>query len=264
MSTEVRTTLDAGLRTSNGAIGNLLTVVTEARRLPLIPIVILMVVLIVPAIFANVISPHDPYKSPLGLAGRLEPPMWSEGGTSTHILGSDKAGRDVLTRIIHGSRVSMQISLVGIGIGGFIGILLGLVAGYYRGKVDLVIMRLVDISLSIPAVLLALSLAVALGPSLKTIVIVVAALLWAVYCRQVRGETPGNEGAGLCRPCPGGRVLRCPHHLSAYLTEPFEHPYRAGHATGGADYTSGSLPQLFGRGAEPAHSGMGVVGSRWA
>ena len=189
MSTEVRTTLDAGLRTSNGAIGNLLTVVAEARRLPLIPIVILMVVLIVPAIFANVISPHDPYKSPLGLAGRLEPPMWSEGGTSTHILGSDKAGRDVLTRIIHGSRVSMQISLVGIGIGGFIGILLGLVAGYYRGKIDLVIMRLVDISLSIPAVLLALSLAVALGPSLKTIVIVVAALLWAVYCRQVRGET---------------------------------------------------------------------------
>ena len=83
----------------------------------------------------------------------------------------------------------MQISLVGIGIGGFIGVLLGLIAGYYGGRTDQLIMRVVDVSLSIPTVLLALSLAVALGPGLDTIVIVVAALLWAVYCRQVRGET---------------------------------------------------------------------------
>ena len=189
MSIEVRGSIDTGLRTSNGALANVGAFFSEARRLPLIPLVILLVVLIIPAIFADLIAPHDPIKSPLGLAGRLEPPMWSEGGTSTHILGSDKAGRDVFSRIIHGSRVSMQISLVGIGIGGFIGVILGLIAGYYRGKTDMLIMRVVDISLSIPAVLLALSLAVALGPSLKTIVIVVAALLWAVYCRQVRGET---------------------------------------------------------------------------
>ena len=189
MSTEVRGSIDLGLRTSNGTFANIRTVIAEARRLPLIPIAILLVVLIIPAIFADLIAPHDPLKSPLGLAGRLEPPVWQEGGTYTHILGSDKAGRDVLSRIIHGSRISMQISLVGIGIGGFIGVLLGLIAGYYRGRTDIIIMRVVDVSLSIPTVLLALSLAVALGPSLKTIVIVVAALLWAVYCRQVRGET---------------------------------------------------------------------------
>ena len=173
----------------NGATGNALAFVGRIRRLPLIPIVILLVVLIIPTIFADLIAPHDPLKAPLGLAGRLEPPVWSEGGTFTHILGSDKAGRDVLSRIIHGSRVSMQISLVGIGIGGFIGVILGMISGYYGGRTDQAIMRVVDVSLSIPTVLLALSLAVALGPSLKTIVIVVAALLWAVYCRQVRGET---------------------------------------------------------------------------
>ena len=189
MATEVRGATSVGLPVSNGVMANVRTVVSEARRLPLIPVVILLVVLIIPAMFADFVAPHHPLKSPMGLAGRLEPPMWSEGGTSTHILGSDKAGRDVLSRIIHGSRVSMKISLVGIGIGGFIGVLLGLIAGYYRGWADHFIMRLVDISLSIPAVLLALSLAVALGPSLKTIVIVVAALLWAVYGRQVRGET---------------------------------------------------------------------------
>ena len=114
--------------------GQLGPVIASTRLPRLIPIVILLVVLVIPAIFADLIAPHDPLKSPLGLAGRLEPPVWQEGGTFTHILGSDKAGRDVLTRIIHGSRISMQISLVGIGIGGFIGVLLGLIAGYYRGR----------------------------------------------------------------------------------------------------------------------------------
>ncbi len=189
MLTEVRGATGAGLRVDNGVTSNALAFVGRIRRLPLIPIVILLVVLIIPTIFADLIAPHDPLKAPLGLAGRLQPPVWSEEGTFTHILGSDKAGRDVLSRIIHGSRVSMQISLVGIGIGGFIGVILGMISGYYGGRTDQAIMRVVDVSLSIPTVLLALSLAVALGPSLKTIVIVVAALLWAVYCRQVRGET---------------------------------------------------------------------------
>ena len=189
MSTELRDSAGVSPGLSYGFMGNVRTLVTKARRLPLIPLTILMIVFIVPAVFADVISPHHPLKSPLGLSGRLEPPVWSEGGTSTHILGSDKAGRDVLTRIIHGSRVSMQISLVGIGIAGLIGVTLGLIAGYFRGWTDLLIMRLVDVSLSIPSVLLALSLAVALGPSLKTIVIVIAGLLWAIYCRQVRAET---------------------------------------------------------------------------
>ena len=180
---------------SYGVMGNVRRFAREARRLPIIPVLVLLVVFIIPAIFADVIAPHKPLISPLGLSGRLEPPVWSgatlmsEGGTSTHILGADKVGRDVLSRIIHGSRVSMKISLVGIGIGGFIGVSLGLIAGYFRGWLDHLIMRLVDISLSIPAILLALALAAALGPSFRTIIIVVAVLLWAVYARQVRGDT---------------------------------------------------------------------------
>ena len=180
---------------SYGVMGKVRGFVREARRLPIIPVLVLLVVFIIPAIFADVIAPHKPLISPLGLKGRLEPPVWSgatlmsEGGTSTHILGADKVGRDVLSRIIHGSRVSMKISLVGIGIGGFIGVSLGLISGYFRGWLDHVIMRLVDISLSIPAILLALALAAALGPSFRTIIIVVAVLLWAVYARQVRGDT---------------------------------------------------------------------------
>ena len=187
-------------RSSDGVMGNVRRFAREARRLPIIPVLVLLVVFIIPAIFAAVIAPHKPLISPLGLKGRLEPPVWSgatlmsEGGTSTHILGSDKVGRDVLSRIIHGSRVSMKISLVGIGIGGFIGVSLGLISGYYRGWVDHVIMRLVDISLSIPAILLALALAAALGPSFKTIIIVVAVLLWAVYARQIRGDTMAMRG----------------------------------------------------------------------
>ena len=187
-------------RISDGVMGNVRRFAREARRLPIIPVLVLLVVFIIPAIFADVIAPHKPLISPLGLKGRLEPPVWSgatlmsEGGTSTHILGSDKVGRDVLSRIIHGSRVSMMISLVGIGIGGFIGVSLGLISGYYRGWVDHVIMRLVDISLSIPAILLALALAAALGPSFKTIIIVVAVLLWAVYARQIRGDTLAMRG----------------------------------------------------------------------
>jgi len=106
-----------------------------------------------------------------------------------HILGTDKAGRDVLSRVIYGSRVSIAISLIGIAIAGTIGVSLGLIAGYYGGLVDAAIMRLVDVSLSIPPVLLALSLAAALEPSFRTVIIVVGALLWSIYCRQVRGDT---------------------------------------------------------------------------
>ena len=199
---------------SYGVMGKVRGFVREARRLPIIPVLVLLVVFIIPAIFADVIAPHKPLTSPLGLKGRLEPPVWSgptltsEGGTSTHILGADKVGRDVLSRIIHGSRVSMKISLVGIGIGGFIGVSLGLISGYFRGWLDHVIMRLVDISLSIPAILLALALAAALGPSFRTIIIVVAVLLWAIYARQIRGDSLAMRGQDFILRA---RVSGCSH-----------------------------------------------------
>jgi len=159
---------------------------TQARRLPLIPIVLILLLLVIPAAFADLISPHDPRAG--GLSNRYVPPAWEDGGTSKHILGTDRIGRDVLSRIIHGSRVSVKVSIIGIFLGGAIGITLGLMAGYFGGKLDMIVMRLVDITLSIPSILFALVLAAAIGAGLTTVLIVIGYILWAYYARQVRGE----------------------------------------------------------------------------
>jgi len=159
-----------------------------AKQAPKFPTLLLLIVLVIPALFAPVIAPYDPLEAPGGIRGRLQPPVFA-GGTWDHVLGTDKAGRDVLTRVLYGSRVSIIISLIGIGIAGTVGITLGIISGYYGGLVDATIQRLVDTSLSIPPVLLALALAIALKPSFTTVIIVVGALLWSIYCRQVRGDT---------------------------------------------------------------------------
>ncbi len=160
----------------------------RARRLPLIPITLIFVLLVIPAAFADLIAPHSPTAG--GLSQRYLPPVW-DGGTSEHILGTDRIGRDVLSRIIHGSRVSVKVSVIGIFLGGVIGVTLGLAAGYFGGTLDLVVMRLVDITLSIPSILFALVLAAAIGAGLTTVLIVIGYILWAYYARQVRGEVLG-------------------------------------------------------------------------
>jgi len=126
------------------------------RHLPVLPIVVLMIVLIVPALFAELISPHDPYKA--YLRNRLEPPLFF-GGTTEFILGTDRLGRDILSRIMHGARYALIISLVGIVLGAIVGTVLGLIAGYMRGRIDALIMRVVDITFALPSILLALALA---------------------------------------------------------------------------------------------------------
>ena len=167
------------------------------RRYPLIPITIMLVVLVLPAIFANWVAPHHPRIG--SLSNRLVPPAWvdaqGEGifatpaGSWTHPLGTDKQGRDILTRIIYGARVSLMVAVISITLAGITGTILGLMAGYFGGNVDHLIMRLVDIALSIPAILLALVLAVALGPSFQTVIIVIVSIFWSRYARLVRGET---------------------------------------------------------------------------
>ena len=169
----------------------------QIHQYPLIPMVILLIVLIIPAIGAEFIAPHDPLDAKL--SDRLLPPFWMgehsengvllrEAGSTKHLLGTDKQGRDILSRIIHGSRISLEVSLISIMLGGVIGCSLGLIAGYYGGKLDHLIMRLVDIALSIPGVLLALVIVSVLGPSLQTVIIVIALLIWARYARMMRGE----------------------------------------------------------------------------
>ncbi|MGH7391963.1 MAG: ABC transporter permease [Candidatus Rokuibacteriota bacterium] len=149
-------------------------------------VAILLVILVLPAVFAPWLAPHDPLEG--RLAHKLKPPAWRPGGDWTYPLGTDPLGRDMLSRLIHGARVSLSVSLVAIFIGGLVGTVLGLVAGYFGGWTDTLVMRVVDIAFSLPTILLALVLAVVVGPSFRTVIVIVALLLWARYARQVRGE----------------------------------------------------------------------------
>ena len=159
------------------------------RRYPVVALTLLMLFLVLPAALAPVVAPYDPLKG--SLSKRLKPPVWDERGSSAHLLGTDKLGRDILSRMIYGARVSLAVSLVAIVVGCVIGTSLGLLSGYFGGRIDAVLMRLVDISLSLPTILLALVLVAAVGPSFGTVVTVLIVLLWARYARLVRGETLG-------------------------------------------------------------------------
>lgn len=157
----------------------------KARALPLVPIILLLTVFIIPAFFADYIAPHDPYTP--DLRARLQPPVFF-GGTWEYMLGTDRLGRDILSRILHGAWYVLAVSMIGIAVGVVIGTTLGLIAGYARGWFDGLVMRLVDISLALPAMLLALALAAAIGASFMSVVIVVGFALWAYFARQVRAE----------------------------------------------------------------------------
>ena len=159
---------------------------STARQYPIIPLLILAVMLIIPAIFANMIAPHDPVE--VNLRDRLVPPAWQEGGSWQYVLGTDRHGFDILSRIIHGARISLSISLLAIALGGGVGTVLGLLAAYGGGWVDNLIMRIVDIKLAFPSILLALVLVAVSGPGFQTVVLVIALLLWARFARMVRGE----------------------------------------------------------------------------
>jgi peptide/nickel transport system permease protein len=159
----------------------------QLRRYPLVPLGILTFCLVIPALLASQVAPHDPLKG--SLANRLKAPAWQDGGSLNYPLGTDKLGRDILSRMIHGARVSLVVSLIAILVGGAIGTGLGLISGYFGRWVDSLIMRLVDISLSLPTILLALVLVAAVGPSFGTVITVLVVLLWARYARLVRAET---------------------------------------------------------------------------
>jgi ABC-type dipeptide/oligopeptide/nickel transport system permease subunit len=139
------------------------------------------------AIFAPWIAPHDPYEADLFL--RLQAPAWVAGGDWAYPLGCDALGRDILSRLIYGARVSMFIGLAVIGIATGVGIVAGLAAGYLRGWIDVLISRLVDILLGFPYLIFAIGLMAMMGPGLQNIILALAYKEWVVPCRVVRGET---------------------------------------------------------------------------
>jgi peptide/nickel transport system permease protein len=152
----------------------------------LFPVLVLLLILVIPAVSSPLLAPHDPLRGALG--SRLEPPFWQEGGSTEHLLGTDKAGRDILSRIIYGARVSAMVALISISIGAGVGTVVGTVSGYFSGWVDSFLMRLVDISMSLPIILIALLMVAVLGSSFMTVITVLALLMWARFARMLRGE----------------------------------------------------------------------------
>ena len=155
------------------------------RRAAVVGLIVLACVIGL-AVSADWISPYDPNQQVL--ERRLLPPAWEEGGSRQHVLGTDHLGRDILSRVIYGSRVSLTVGLLAVIISGLLGISAGLVAGYYGGRADTAIMRLVDIQLAFPFILLALAVIGVLGPSLRNVIIVLGIAGWMVYARVVRGQ----------------------------------------------------------------------------
>ena len=159
---------------------------TFFKRVPIIPLAIIVLV-IFSGLFANFLVPHNPNK--VSLEDKFLSPFWAEGGSTEYPLGTDQLGRGILSRLIYGARISLQVVFFGLLIAGIIGVGLGLIAGFHGGWLDGLIMRVCDATLSFPAILLALLFAVVLGAGLNTIIIVVTIVLWARYARVVRGET---------------------------------------------------------------------------
>ena len=153
--------------------------------LPIIPLGIIGVFVLI-AILAPLISPADPEEQ--SLRSRFRPPVWDERGSWKHPLGTDRLGRDMLSRIFYGSRVSLAAGVITVLLASAVGAAVGLVAGYYGGRVDAVLMRLTDATMSFPVILLALILAVTVGPSFANVVIAIAVILWARYARVIRGQ----------------------------------------------------------------------------
>ena len=160
------------------------------------------------AVAAELLAPHDPLGQDLRM--RNMPPLSpaAQEGAPRHILGTDPLGRDMLSRIIFGARVSLTVGLSSALVSGVIGTMLGIIAGYYRGKADDIIMRLVDIQMSIPVIMLALLVLFSLGPGFWNLVVVLAIVRWMAYARLARGQTLAYRNSP--RPLSSSAPLRSP------------------------------------------------------
>jgi peptide/nickel transport system permease protein len=146
----------------------------------------IMLILVITAIFAPLLAPHG--YADQELTARRLPPSWMEGGRPTYFLGTDSLGRDVFSRLIYGAQVSLSVSLIAIAITAVIGTFLGILSGYLGGRWDGFIMRVCDTAMSFPGLLMAMLLAVSLGPGFFTVAFALSILGWAGYARILRGE----------------------------------------------------------------------------
>jgi ABC-type dipeptide/oligopeptide/nickel transport system permease subunit len=146
-----------------------------------------MLGIVASAVLAPWIAPYDPLV--VDIRHRLAPPAWIQGGAPDHLLGTDQVGRDLLSRVLHGGRVSLLVGVAAVLVSATLGVLLGLAAGYFGGRLDAVIMTLLNVMLSFPFVLLALAVIAVLGPSLPNMIAVLGVADWPLYGRVIRAET---------------------------------------------------------------------------
>lgn len=149
---------------------------------------VLLLVMIGIALVPDHIAPHEPTEQ--NIVQRLLPPAWdATRGTATFPLGTDQLGRDLLSRMIYGARTSLGIAVAAVALSSVVGVLAGLIAGYYGGRVGNLIMRLADVQLAFPTILLAIAVVAALGPGIRNLILVLALTNWVAYARVTRGET---------------------------------------------------------------------------
>ncbi|WP_434287473.1 ABC transporter permease [Celeribacter sp. SCSIO 80788] len=169
-----------------------------------------LVLLVLVALFAPLIAPHDPAAQ--SVMARLKPPVWMEGSVPGYLLGTDMLGRDILSRLLYGARSSLLVSVSVVALAGSFGVMAGLIAGYKGGLTDAVIMRIVDVQVAFPGLLLTLLLVAVIGPSTTTIIVVLAFSNWMIYTRVVRGivlslrQTPFIEAAEVVG-CKTSRII---------------------------------------------------------
>ena len=160
--------------------------VEAAREAPLLAVVLLGALIVV-ALLADVLAPYDP-TMPVKDAEMFAPPFWMQGGSLATPLGTDFQGCDILSRLIHGARVSLIVGLMGTLVAGSIGTFMGILSGYAGGWVDQIIMRVTDAWLALPALVFAIFLAAMVGPSMWNIIAILGGVYWTRYARVIRGE----------------------------------------------------------------------------
>ncbi|HVQ74214.1 MAG TPA: ABC transporter permease [Candidatus Binatia bacterium] len=180
------------------------------RRTALFGFLVVAAVVLI-ALLAPLISPFDPLEQDIGQ--RLRPPGWQDGQGRVHPLGTDHLGRDIAARIIFGSRIALLVGMSAVLISGVLGMLIGLLAGYFGGRVDDLLMRIADVQLAFPFILLAIAVIGVLGPSLRNIIIVIGVSSWVVYARVVRSEVLSIREreyvqAAIALGSRDGRILR--------------------------------------------------------
>lgn len=153
---------------------------------------VIITLVVAAALLAPFIATQDPISQNLSVS--LKPPFWAEGGSLSYPLGTDQYGRDVFSRLVFGARISLFVAVMAAFVGALVGVTAGLVAGYFGGWVDSLVMRLVDLNLAFPLVLLALAIVAILGPNLRNLILVMAITAWMIYARVVRGITMSMSG----------------------------------------------------------------------